>query len=73
MIERAQRLSPQSPAAAIAVLQTGPNVLPMAIVPLVGALLDAGHGPAAFFGLAGLVAIAAVANAGRQTGVARKH
>lgn len=62
MIERAQRLSPASPAAVIAVLQTGPNVLPMAIVPAVGALLDSGHGPAAFAALAGFVAIAAAAN-----------
>lgn len=65
MIDRAQQLFPRSPAEVIALLQTGPNVVPMAVVPLVGAALDADHGPAAFLALAGFVAVVAVANAGR--------
>jgi DHA1 family inner membrane transport protein len=66
MIDRAQRLFPEAPAAVMAVLQTGPNVAPMAIIPLVGAALDAGHGEAAFLALAGFVAVAALVNAGRR-------
>jgi DHA1 family inner membrane transport protein len=65
MIDRAQRLFPESPAGAIAMLQTGPNVLPMAIVPVVGAALDSGDGTAAFLALAAVAAVAALANAGR--------
>jgi predicted MFS family arabinose efflux permease len=64
MIDRAQRLFPRSPAEVIAFLQTGPNVVPMAVVPLIGAALDSGHGPAAFLSLAGFVVLVAVANAG---------
>jgi hypothetical protein len=66
MIDRAQRLFPEAPAAVMAVLRTGPNVAPMAIIPLVGAALDAGHGEAAFLALAGSVAVAALVNAGRR-------
>lgn len=65
MIERAQRLFPDSPAAGIALLQTGPNVVPMVVVPLVGAALDSGHGSAAFLALAVFVALVALVNAGR--------
>jgi predicted MFS family arabinose efflux permease len=71
MIERAQALFPQSPAEVIALLQTGPNVVPMAVVPLVGAALDAGHGPAAFVALAGFTVVVAVANAGPWAGARR--
>jgi predicted MFS family arabinose efflux permease len=63
IIDRAQRLIPESPAAVMAVIQMGPNVAPMAIVPIVGAALDAGHGTAAFLALAGFVALAALVNA----------
>jgi hypothetical protein len=48
----------------IALLQTGPNIVPMAVVPLVSAALDAGHGPVAFLALTAFVAVVAVANAG---------
>jgi predicted MFS family arabinose efflux permease len=64
MIDRAQRLFPESPAAAIALLQTGPNVAPMAIIPLVGAALDSGDGAAAFLAVGAFVALVALANAG---------
>ena len=66
MIERAQRLFPDAPAAGIAWLQTGPNLVPMAVVPLVGAALDSGHGSAAFLGLAAFVTLVALVNAGRH-------
>ncbi len=52
----------------IALLQTGPNVVPMAVVPLVGAALDSGHGPAAFLALSAFLVIVAVANAGPSAG-----
>ncbi len=42
MIDEAQRLFSNNPAAALAFLQTGPNLGPMVIVPLVGTSLDRG-------------------------------
>jgi predicted MFS family arabinose efflux permease len=63
MLVRAQRMFPDAPAATIALLQTGPNIAPMAIIPLVGSALDAGNGEVALLALAGFVGLAAVANA----------
>jgi hypothetical protein len=60
VIERAQRLFPDARAEVIAVLQTGPNVVPMAVIPAVGAALDAGHGAAAWLALAAFLVAAAI-------------
>jgi len=65
VIERAQRLFPESAAEVMAVIQTGPNVVPMVVIPLVGSALDAGHGPAAMAALAAFMAFAALLNAGQ--------
>jgi cyanate permease len=65
VIERAQRLFPESAAEVMAVIQTGPNVVPMVVIPVVGSALDSGHGPAAMAALAAFMAIAALLNAGR--------
>jgi MFS transporter len=46
VIERAQRLYPEYAAEVMAVIQTGPNVVPMVVIPVVGSALDSGHGPA---------------------------
>jgi predicted MFS family arabinose efflux permease len=62
MIEWAGRLYPRAPAAAIAFLQTGPNIVPMAVVPLIGSALDSGHGAAAFLALAAFSILAGLAN-----------
>jgi hypothetical protein len=63
MIDRAQRLFPESPAAVIAVLQMGPNTAPMAIIPAVGAALDSGDGAPAFVAIAVLVVVVGLVNA----------
>lgn len=65
MYDGAQRLFPRSPSAAVALLQSGPNVVLMAVIPIVGAALDGGHGDVAFLVLAGFMALAALANATR--------
>ena len=62
VIERAQRLFPDARAEVIAVLQTGPNVVPMAVIPAIGAALDAGHGAIAWLVLAAFLVAAALVN-----------
>ncbi|HEX5192633.1 MAG TPA: MFS transporter [Solirubrobacteraceae bacterium] len=62
VIERAQRLFPDARAEVMAVLQTGPNVVPMAVIPAVGAALDAGHGAVAWLALAAYLVVAAALN-----------
>ena len=62
VIERAQRLFPDARAEVIAVLQTGPNVVPMVVIPAVGAALDSGHGTVAWLVLAAFLVAAAVLN-----------
>jgi predicted MFS family arabinose efflux permease len=62
VIERAQRLFPDARAEVIAVLQTGPNVVPMAVIPAIGAALDAGHGAIAWLALAAFLVAAAILN-----------
>ena len=62
VIERAQRLFPDARAEVIAVLQTGPNVVPMAVIPAIGAALDAGHGADAWLALAAFLVAAALLN-----------
>jgi predicted MFS family arabinose efflux permease len=62
MVDAAQRLFPQRATATLALVQTGPNVVPMVVIPLVGSALDHGHAPLAFILLAAFVAVAAVLN-----------
>lgn len=62
MVDQAQRLFPSAPAATLSFLQTGPNLVPMVVVPLVGAALGGGYGPAAFAVLGVFVALAGLAN-----------
>ena len=49
----------------MAVIQTGPNLVPMVVIPIVGSALDSGHRPAAMAALAAFMAVAALLNAGR--------
>ncbi len=65
VVERAQRLFPDNRAEVIAFLQTGPNIVPMIVVPIIGAALDAGNGPAAWLAIAAFLVVAAAVNAGR--------
>jgi predicted MFS family arabinose efflux permease len=44
VIEGVQRLFPQTPAAAVALVQIGPNAMPMVVVPIIGSALAAGNG-----------------------------
>jgi FSR family fosmidomycin resistance protein-like MFS transporter len=62
VLERAQQLFPDARAEVIAVLQTGPNVVPMAVIPAIGAALDAGHGAVAWLALAAFLVSAALLN-----------
>ncbi len=62
MVDAAQRLYPGRATATLAVVQTGPNVVPMVVIPIVGAALDNGHAPLALILLAAFVAIAALLN-----------
>ncbi len=62
VIERAERLFPDARAEVIAVLQTGPNIVPMAVIPAIGAALDAGHGAVAWLALAAFVVAAGILN-----------
>jgi hypothetical protein len=62
VLERAQRLFPDARAEVIAVLQTGPNVVPMAVIPAIGAALDAGHGAIAWLALAAFLVAAGLLN-----------
>jgi predicted MFS family arabinose efflux permease len=62
MVDAAQRLFPDRATATLAVVQTGPNVVPMIVIPFVGSALDHGHAPLAFVLLAVFVGLAGVAN-----------
>ena len=62
MVDAAQRLFPDRPTATLALVQTGPNVVPMFVIPLVGTALDHHHAPIAFVLLAVFVAVAALLN-----------
>jgi MFS family permease len=64
VIEGAQRLFPQTPAAAVALVQIGPNAMPMVVVPIIGSALAAGNGSEALLVLAAFAAFAAAVNAG---------
>jgi len=62
MIDAAGRLFAGQATATLALLQTGPNVVPIVAVPLVGSALDARHAPLAFVILAACVAAAGIVN-----------
>jgi hypothetical protein len=46
----------------------GPNIVSMIAVPIIGAALDAGNGPAAWLAIAAFLVLAALVNAGRPRG-----
>jgi predicted MFS family arabinose efflux permease len=62
MVDAAQRLFPDRATATMAIVQTGPNVVPMFVIPLVGTALDHRHAPFAFVLLAVFVAATALLN-----------
>jgi predicted MFS family arabinose efflux permease len=62
MVDAAQRLFPDRATATLAVVQTGPNVVPMIVIPFVGTALDHGHASLAFVLLAVFVGLAGLAN-----------
>ena len=62
MLDAAARLFSGQATTTIALLQTGPNVVPIFVIPLVGSALDTGHAPSAFVALAAFVAAAGIAN-----------
>jgi hypothetical protein len=62
MIDMAERFFPGRAAATLAIVQTGPNVIPIVVIPLVGSALGSRHGTSAFLILAAFVAAVAIAN-----------
>ena len=62
MIDAAGRLFPGQAAATLVLVQTGPNVMPIAVIPLVGSVLGGRHAPWAFVALAAFVAAVGVAS-----------
>jgi MFS family permease len=66
MLDAAQRVFPEQPTATLAILQTGPNVVPMIVIPLVGSALARGNAPTAFVVLAAFVAVAGAVNLTRS-------
>jgi hypothetical protein len=62
MVDAAQRLFPERATSTLAIVQTGPNVVPMFVIPLVGSALDHHHPAPAFVLLAAFVALAGVTN-----------
>lgn len=62
MIDAAGRLFPGQAAATLVLVQTGPNVMPIVVIPLVGSVLGSRHAPWAFVALAAFVAAVGVAS-----------
>jgi DHA1 family chloramphenicol resistance protein-like MFS transporter len=62
MVDAAQKLYPKRATATLALVQTGPNVVPMVVIPFVGTALDHGHAPLAFVLLAAFVVLAGLGN-----------
>src|SRR5262249_46859700 len=62
MMDAAQRLVPDPAATTPARMQTGPDVGPVFVIPLVGKALDRGHAPLALLLLAAFVAAAGAVN-----------
>lgn len=66
-IDMAERLLRGRAAATLAIIQTGPNVFPIVVIPLIASALGSHHGPWAFLVLAAFVAAAPVANLRQMT------
>jgi len=62
MVDAAQRLYPERATSTLALVQTGPNVVPMFAIPLVGSALSQHNAPFAFVLLAVFVAFAGLLN-----------
>ena len=62
MVDRAQRLYPARATATLALVQTGPNLVPMLVIPLVGTALGHHRAPVAFALLGGFMAVAGALN-----------
>jgi len=62
MVDAAQRVFPERATATLALIQTGPNIVPMLVIPLVGTALDHRNAPLAFALLAAFVAFAGFVN-----------
>lgn len=62
MMDAAQRLFPGRATTTLALVQTGPNVVPVFLIPIVGTALDHGHAPLALLLLAAFVACAGAVN-----------
>jgi MFS family permease len=61
-IVQAQRLYPSEPTEPVALVTLVGTAVPVPLVPLVGSLLDAGHGTAVFLGLAAVCAVGGALN-----------
>jgi predicted MFS family arabinose efflux permease len=61
-IVQAQRLYPSEPTEPVALVTLVGTTIPVPLVPLIGSLLDDGHGAEVFLGLAALVALAGALN-----------
>jgi len=62
MVDAAGRLFPGRAAATLALVQTGPNLVPMLVIPLIGSALASGHASWAFVLLAAFVALSGIAS-----------
>ena len=61
-VAQAQRLYPSEPADPVALVTMIGTAVPVPLVPLIGSLLDHGHGTAVFLGLAAAVGVAGALN-----------
>jgi predicted MFS family arabinose efflux permease len=73
MVDAAQRLFPDRATSTLALVQTGPNVIPMIAIPIVGSAIDSGQATAAFVVLAAFVALAGVTNLTSPVKVVRRQ
>lgn len=62
MIDMAERVFPGRAAATLTLVQTGPNVVPIFVIPLIGSALGSHEGTPAFLILAAFVAAVAIVN-----------
>jgi len=70
MLDAAERLFPGQAAATLALVQSGPNIVPIFVIPLVGSALGSRHASLAFLVLAAFVAVVAIANLRGMTPIA---
>ncbi len=62
IIVESQRLFPAEPLAPLAFVMVWTQAIPIVVIPVMGSMLAAGNGAAAFLGLAGFVVLASVLN-----------